>query len=72
MVATKGTLHDRDVNDVVVIGADRQRPYSAGLCLGEIFDVAALEQKRQVRLRSASPTLCEHARYYLWAQVGGR
>ena len=60
MVAAEGPLDDRDVDDVVVIGPSRQGSHRGGLGLGEILDVATLQQARQVRLWTASPTLSEH------------
>ena len=62
MVPANGTLDNGDVNDVVVIRSSRQGPHCAGLALGEILDVAALQEARQVRLRAAPPAFSQRSR----------
>ncbi len=62
MVSADRPLDNRDVNDVVVTSPSRQCPDRPGLGLGEILDVAPLQQARQVRLWPAAPTLSEHTR----------
>lgn len=62
MVPANSTLDNGDVNDVVVIRSSRQGPYCTGVALGEILDGAALQEARQIRLRTAPPAFSQHSR----------
>ena len=63
-VATaNGTLHDRDVNHIVVAGLPRQSSDAPGELFAHRLDVAHLQQPREVGLaRPATPGLREDRR----------